>query len=172
MFKAFSKKGDSGYTLIEVVVAIALLGFVALAILNSVSTGTKTASKIVVKQEPFLAISAAGEIIAQTKFVACNANNPNPYSTLALPSRAEATVAIVGVSAIDKNGSIVPCSDWPEGKPASMLQQIQLTVTDSNSNTATRTISKLFSSQTSEYGNSGDFKVQSLRISPIASGTT
>jgi prepilin-type N-terminal cleavage/methylation domain-containing protein len=130
------ERGDDGVTLIEVLVAVTLLGLAATTVLVAFMTLSTTSSRHRDLADVQSVLASAGEIVAapSTARVAC-ANAPSSYQAAARTVRLPAawTPSVVTVTAVQSwdGTAFGPCSTANESAGFN-LQKISLSVTSPN----------------------------------------
>lgn len=85
---------DRGFSLVEVLIAVIILGISGVAILNAITTSDKSAAKVSAKATGFNSIAAAAQLLQAAAWASCEAGDavPAAYSRLRRPT---------GVSIVD-----------------------------------------------------------------------
>jgi type II secretory pathway pseudopilin PulG len=137
-------KNDQGFSYVEVILAVVILGIASSSLLNAIASENQVASKYTINTIDFSYLSTAAEIIAKEDYVPCNqlASKDingvfNPYSNVAtfLKSGGKNPVQIWEVTALGSDKTWHACGDsfWSNSneKP-SPFQRIKICIPQSN----------------------------------------
>lgn len=127
------RRRDEGFSLIEVVIAAVILGFVSIALLNGLNTVNLTSRQQHVPTQEYANLATAEVLIQRATFTACT-TNANPYSSLTSQLSAINIVipTVKGIPASDTTQWYTCGTSWPvdgSGNPTAaptVLQQVFL----------------------------------------------
>lgn len=170
-------KSALGFSLVEVIIAIVILGLAGAALINGITSSNLGSRKANDKALAFAALTAYGEAIASASFATCNENLANPYSSISKPTvKTGESVAISSVSGLIVSGAYAgqwkDCgSGWPTSEKASLVQKVKIAYLDASGATKfTRSITKTFGGTQAQYGERGDFRVASMSPVGVVAG--
>lgn len=113
-------KKSQGFSLVEVMIAVVILGVVGSVLINGLLTGRANSEKVSVNAQVFTRLDAAAQVIAATPYLTCSIAGTNPYETLSLPDR----VTVERVDGITRAGQWVQCGDATWGNQSTIIQRV------------------------------------------------
>jgi len=130
------KRRDEGFSLIEVIIAAVILGFVSVALLNGLNTVNLTSRLQHTPTQEYANLATAQVLIQRTTFTACS-TNANPYAALntQLTALKVSIVSVKGIPANDTTKWDTCGNSWPvdgsgnQTDAPTVLQQITLQAT-------------------------------------------
>lgn len=137
------KIDDKGSSFIEILLAVILLGFLSVNLLNAVASGNKVVNKNTDKQMTFNYLASAAEVISKENYQPCNQLTTkdkngviNPYfdSVKYLSDNLNPTV-IYSVEALGSDKNWHPCGDayWGQySERPSFFQKVKLCIPDTS----------------------------------------
>ena len=173
-----SRRGDEGLTLVELLIAVVILGLVSMALVGGLGSNTLVARKTAIVQNKNLTIDSAFEILEAANYKTCNANNTtadyttkNPYSAVTAANSFPSTVKVTKIEIYGgrsgSNDVWTECPNWTATTLPGLMQRV--TITDSVTG-ATRQVFKSFKADPADYGNGGTYALASLSAIVLREG--
>lgn len=161
-------RSDAGFSLVEVLIAVVVLGVAGLALLNALQTNILNSGKNSERAVAMLELSAAAQVLTSAPFQSCTGESALPYTRLEasgtdqgaqsagylLPQKIKIT-AVEGLMPIEvgdtRAGKWLSCTNaaWKNSNMISVAQRITIQLVGTE---MTRTVTRFYSPSKDIYG--------------------